>query len=66
MLNRIFRDVNDIGIVIIDGKMFLTNTIIKAEFLVQQLPAAMYSALAVDNKMEFCFLLIHETRLLPT
>ena len=33
MLNRILRDVNVIGIVIIDGKMFLTNTIIKKEFL---------------------------------
>ena len=33
MLNRIFRDVSGIGIVTIDGKMFLTNTIIKEEFL---------------------------------
>ena len=33
MLNRILRDGNVIGIVIIDGKMFLTNTIIKKEFL---------------------------------
>ena len=33
MLNRILRDVNVIGIVIIDGKMFLTDTIIKKEFL---------------------------------
>ena len=33
MLNRIFRDINDTGIVIIDSKMFLTNTIIKEEFL---------------------------------
>ena len=33
MLNRIFRDVNGISIVAINGKMFLTNTIIKKEFL---------------------------------
>ena len=33
MLNRILRDVNGIGIVTIDGKMFLTNTIIKKKFL---------------------------------
>ena len=36
MLNRIFRDVNDTGIVTINGKMFLTNTIIKKEFLYPQ------------------------------
>ena len=29
MLNRIFRDVNNTCIVAINGKMFLTNTIIK-------------------------------------
>ena len=33
MLNRILRDVDDIGIVTIDGKMFLMFTIIKEEFL---------------------------------
>ena len=33
MLNRILRDVCGIGIVIIDSKMFLMNTIIKEEFL---------------------------------
>ena len=33
MLNRILRDVNGTGIVIIDGKMFLKNTIIKEKFL---------------------------------
>ena len=33
MLNSILRDVDGIGIVTIDGKMFLTNTIIKEEFL---------------------------------
>ena len=33
MLNRIFRDVNGTGIVIIDGKMLLMNTIINEEFL---------------------------------
>ena len=33
MLNRIFRDVNGTGIVTINGKIFLTNTIIKEEFL---------------------------------
>ena len=33
MLNKILREVNDTGIVIIDGKMFLTNTITKEKFL---------------------------------
>ena len=33
MLNMILRDVNGTGIVTIDGKMFLTNTIIKEDFL---------------------------------
>ena len=33
MLNRILRDVNDTGIVTIDSKMLLTNTIIMEEFL---------------------------------
>ena len=33
MLNRIFRDVNGTSIVTINGKMLLTNTIIKEEFL---------------------------------
>ena len=33
MLTQILRDVNSIGIVIVDGKMFLTNTIIMEEFL---------------------------------
>ena len=33
MLNRIFRDVNGASIVTIDGKMFLTNIVIKEEFL---------------------------------
>ena len=33
MLNKILRDVNDTGIVTIDGKMFLTNTITKEKFL---------------------------------
>ena len=33
MLNRILRDVDDTGIVIVDGKMLLTNTIIMKEFL---------------------------------
>ena len=33
MLHGIFRDVNGIGIVTINGKMFLTNTIIKKDFL---------------------------------
>ena len=32
-LNRIFRDVDGTGIVTIDGKMFLTNTVIMEEFL---------------------------------
>ena len=33
MLNQILRDVDGIGIVTVDGKMLLTNTIIKEEFL---------------------------------
>ena len=33
MLNKIFRDINGTGIVTINGKMFLTNTIIEKEFL---------------------------------
>ena len=33
MLNRILRDVDDIGIVTVDGKMFLTNTVIMENFL---------------------------------
>ena len=33
MLNRILKDVNGTGIVIIDSEMFLTNTIIMEEFL---------------------------------
>ena len=33
MLNRILRDIDGTGIVTVDGKMLLTNTIIKEEFL---------------------------------
>ena len=33
MLNRILRDVDGTGIVTVDGKMLLTNTIIMEEFL---------------------------------
>ena len=33
MLNRILRDVDGTDIVTVDGKMLLTNTIIKEEFL---------------------------------
>ena len=71
MLNRILSDVNGTGIVTVDSKMLLTNTIIMEEFCihrswVQQLPATMYSASAVDNEMELCFLLIQETRLFST
>ena len=33
MLNQIFRDVYGTGIVALDGKMLLTNTIIMVEFL---------------------------------
>ena len=33
MLNQIFRDVDGTSIVIIDGEMLLTNTIIMKEFL---------------------------------
>ena len=39
MLNRIFRDVNGISIVAINGKMFLTNTIIKEFLHLQKLGA---------------------------
>ena len=71
MLNRILRNVNGTSIVTVDNEMLLTNTIIMEEFLhpqelVQQLPVTMYSASAVDNEMEFWFLLIQETRLFPT
>ena len=33
MLNRILRDVDDTNIIIVDGKLFLTNMIIMEEFL---------------------------------
>ena len=33
VLNMIFRDIDGTGIVIIDSKTFLTNTIIKKKFL---------------------------------
>ena len=33
MLNWILRDVDDIGIVTVDGKMFLTNIVIMENFL---------------------------------
>ena len=71
MLNRILRNVNGTSIVIVDSEMLLSNTIIMEKFLhpqelVQQLPVTMYSASAMDNEMEFCFLLIQETRLFPT
>ena len=33
MLNQILRDVDGIGIVTVDGKMFLTNTVVMEEFL---------------------------------
>ena len=33
MLNQILRDVNGTGIVIVDGKIFLTKTVIMEEFL---------------------------------
>ena len=33
MLNQILRDVNGTSIITVDGKMLLTNTIIKKEFL---------------------------------
>ena len=33
MLNRILRDIDGTSIVTVDGKMFLTNTIIMEEFL---------------------------------
>ena len=33
MLNQILRDVDGTSIVIVDGKMLLTNTIVMEEFL---------------------------------
>ena len=51
MLNRIFKDVNGIGIVAINGKMFLTNTIIKKEFLYpQKLGATATGSDVLDRK----------------
>ena len=47
MLNRIFGDVNGIGIVTINGKMLLTNTIIKEEFLHPQ----KLGTIATDNNV---------------
>ena len=47
MLNRILRDVNGTGIVTIDGKMFLTNTIIKKELFHPQ----KLGAIATDNNV---------------
>ena len=63
MLNWVFRDVDGTGIVTVDGKMLLTNIVIMRSFCihrswVQQLSTVMYSAFAVDNEMEFYFLLI--------
>ena len=49
MLNRILGDVNGIGIVTIDGKMFLTNTIIKKEFLQTQKLGAITTGSDVFN-----------------
>ena len=49
MLNRIFRDVNGTGIVTINGKMFLTNTIIKWEFLHPQKLGAIATGSNVFN-----------------
>ena len=59
MLNRIFRDVDGTGIVTVDGKMLLTNTVIK-EFLHPQKLGAMasgrmYSASTVDNEINSTF-----------
>ena len=47
MLNRILRDVNGTGIVTIDGKMFLTNTIIKKELFHPQ----KLGAIATNNNV---------------
>ena len=49
MLNGIFRDVNRTGIVAINGKMFLTNTIIKKEFLQPQKLGAITTGSDVFN-----------------
>ena len=35
VLNMIFRDIDGTGIITIDSKMLLTNTIIKKEFCIQ-------------------------------
>ena len=47
MLNKILRDVNGTGIVTIDGKMFLTNTIIKEELFHPQ----KLGAIATNNNV---------------
>ena len=33
VLNMIFKDINGIGIVIVNGEMFFTNTMVKKKFL---------------------------------
>ena len=50
-LNRILRDVNGTGVVTIDGKMFLTNTVIMEEFLHPQELGATASS---SDILSFC------------
>ena len=65
----IFRDVNGIGIVIVNGEMFLTNTIVKKKFLHPKeldIPTTNSNVPStVERDIEFCFLLIQEMRLFP-
>ena len=50
MLNRILRDVDGTGIVTVDGKMFLTNTVIKEVLHPEKLGAIATSS----NVLSFC------------
>ena len=70
MLNWILREVYSTSVVIEHTHCILRDPIVVKQLLhqrscVQQLPVAMYSSFAVKRDIEFCFLLIQETRLLP-
>jgi len=70
VLDGIFGDFNGIGIVTVYGEMFLTNTIIKKEFLHPKELSATTTCSnvfyrVVERYIGFCFLLIQETRLFP-
>ena len=71
MLNRVLRDINSTRVITINNNGILGYPIISQTFFIQrsceqQLPAAIYSAFAVDKDTEFCFLLIQATRLALT